>query len=573
MIIFKKVRFKNFLSYGNNYTEVILNKSPTTCITGGNGSGKSASVLDTVCYGLYGNPYRDINKPNLVNSINGGNLVVELEFDSGTKQYKIVRGMKPGIFEIYENGKLIPQDSAKLDYQKMLETQILKMNERVFRQIVLVGSANYVPFMLLKSSARRDVIEELLDIKIFSTMNSLAKEKVSSLKEQIRDVEYNIDILQEKILLQKKHIADTKKEKQDKIVSLEEDINKLNFEIENLLAENERLLSEKEQHLPKLSFKDKIESSLKKVQTLKTELSTKKKHIDGQLDFFANNTDCPVCKQHINEEHKHSLVHEHTTELESLLESLNSANQEIEKKKVGLQKLNSLSEILMNIDRKMYQISQELSVKNSQISKNRKEIDSIQKSVVSNTLKDELKENETILKSTIDTRNKLLDERTYYDVMLTMLKDNGIKSKIIKQYIPVMNSLINKYLDKFGLPIEFTLDEEFNESIKSRYRDCFSYNNFSEGEKQRIDCAILFAWRDIARMKNSINCNLLVLDETFDSSLDVQATEELLNILLASDKNTNIFVISHKADLTDKVRSHLQFEKVGNFSFKKDRPD
>ena len=567
MIIFERVSSKNFFSVGNQPVEILLNKSPTTLIVGHNGSGKSSTILDSIYFGLFGKPFRNINKPNVVNSLNGGDCVVEIDFTINNKKYRVIRGMKPNKFEIYENNKLIDQDAATRDYQKYLEENILGgLNERVFKQVVVIGSADYKPFMQLPAAQRREVIEELLDIKIFSQMLDIAKEKMSIIKESLREIDYNIELSQEKINIQKENRKKQKEENLAKKTQLQE---KISIEQKNIEEYNSKIKESqirKEDYIQKLSGQELVEKSIKDLNNLLNNLRNTLKTNKSTVDFFHDKDSCPTCKQNIAKEHKECIVKSSQDKIKEVQDAISRVDNELDKKQKYMDAFDKIQAAINKIDKIIYQFQSDISSSQKYITALQNEISDLSNSKIQSDSADVLKDLEQSHVVLKNRRIELMEDRQYYEVASSMLKDGGIKTKIIRQYIPIMNKIINEYLVRFGLPIEFTLDEQFNEVIKSRYRDGFQYNNFSEGEKQRIDTALLLAWRTIAKSKNTTNTNLLIMDETFDSSLDAGATEELLNILLEMDKHTNIFIISHKSDLSDKLRSQIEFEKSGNFT-------
>ena len=567
MIIFEKVRWKNFLSTGNLFTEIDLKRSPNTLIIGSNGSGKS-TILDALTFGLFGKPFRKINKPQLPNSINEKECVVEIEFSVGKKAYKIIRGIKPNVFEIYIDGKLLNQDAAAKDYQEVLEKNILKLNFKSFTQIVILGSASFTPFMQLSAADRRGIIEDLLDIQIFSSMNSLVKEKMGEIKDKSVQLKYDLDLTAEKIELQKQNIeehkkhndAEIEKKKQEIIVS-ETQIGHLQIDIE-LIQKHINVLNSK------ILNKDVVETKRTKLSNLENQLSNNLRKLDKEVQFYEDNHDCPTCKQTITQEWKEKQILEKQVKKGDISVALT----DIEKKIADAN----------NIINKMLEVSKHISEHNSEVIKHNASITAINKYVAKlnaeitelsnkkDNLEDEnakLKELREQLAGLVKKQKELADEKQYYEFAGTLLKDTGIKTKIIKQYLPIMNKLINKYLTAMDSFINFNMNENFEETIKSRHRDDFSYHNFSEGEKMRIDLAILFTWRQIAKLKNSVNTNLLILDEVFDSSLDTVGTDEFLKLMYDVGQDTNVFVISHKGDqLFDKFRSVIRFEKKNNFS-------
>ena len=565
MIIFKTVRWKNFLATGNNFTEIELDRNSTTLIIGENGAGKS-TILDALCFGLFGKAFRGISKPLLVNSVNSSGTLVEVEFEIGSKKFLVRRGIKPTIFEIYINGKMYNQDANVRDYQKHLEQQILKLNHRTFTQVVILGSSTFVPFMQLRSKARREVVEEILDIQIFSVMNMLLKVQLKTLLQDIRDIEYEVELNEEKIELQQKYIDDIKKNK-DKIVAEknmlhsgnEEEIFRRQSEINILVKNNDDLVSS-------IEDKCKLEENLNKLKHIKSTLIEKHKTHATIVSFFETNADCPTCEQHIDETFKQDMITKKQDEADKVLSGLSELEEEL-KKKDGRRK--EIVDIAKQIRENEVQLAKDKTGVDSLVKFNElliEEINELSENDVGKSDYDKLKEHENKLSAINVQKTMLKEDQIYSEAVKTMLQDTGIKTKVIKQYLPIMNKLINTYLSSMEFYISFTLDENFEESIKSRYRDEFRYDSFSEGEKMRIDLALLFTWRAIAKMKNSTNTNLLILDEIFDSSLDGSGTDEFLKILnTLSDEN--IFVISHKQDmLVDKFKSTIRFEKIKNFS-------
>ena len=565
MIIFKKVRWKNFLSTGNYFLEVQLDRNPTTLIVGENGSGKS-TVLDALCFVLFNKPFRQISKGQLINSINMGSTVVEIEFIIQKNHFKVIRGMKPTIFEIYCNGRMMNQDANALDTQKILEQQILKLNYRSFTQVVILGSSTFIPFMQLRSKDRREVVEGILDIKIFSLMNFLLKHKVKEVSEELKSIEYEFRLSKEKIDLQSKYIEDIKK---NKVKLIEEKVSLVNETESVKLEESKKVdaLNEEVKELqPKVSNKQEIKNSIREYHKMEAKLSNRIDENERQKKFFEENETCPVCTQDIESELKNKKIEEKHKRIEEL-------NGGIEKLKVELKSketiLNDVELLLKQIREKEVEIAKSCaSITHMQklIMSTEKDISNYKKGEVSEEDKAKLTRLSERCKIQEEQITKLREDKFYVDVARNLLMDTGIKTKIINKYLPIMNKLINGYLTSMDFYVNFTLDNNFNETIKSRHRDEFSYSSFSEGEKMRIDLALLFTWRAVAKMKNSTNTNLLILDEIFDSSLDTTGTDDFLKIL-NTFADQNVFVISHKGDtMFDKFRSVIKFEKVRNFS-------
>ena len=565
MINFNYVRWKNFLSTGNNFTEIELNRNPTTLIIGENGSGKS-TILDALCFGLFGKPFRNINKAQLVNSVNNSSAIVEVEFSIGPKSIKVIRGIKPNVFEIYINGKMHNQHANARDYQKYLEQQILKLNFRSFTQVVILGSSTFIPFMQLKSNHRREVVEEILDIQIFSLMNMILKQKLKTITEDLKNIDYQLDLTTEKISLQKKYIDDVKKnknklieEKTNLMSGNEEEVFKRTAEIASVQKENDSLLD-------KISDSDDVKKKYTKLKDIKSTLIEKHKSHSSVVDFFENNADCPTCEQHIDEVFKKEMIFNKQKQVNKFSEALEDLNTELKKSKNRQKDItdiaNKIRENEVHIARNNSSVIQ-LEKFNATL---KAEITQLETGDVSKGDYDKLKDLGEIITGFDQQKSLLREDRIYSEAARNMLQDTGIKTKIIKQYLPIMNKLINTYLTSMEFYVNFTLNENFEETIKSRHRDEFTYASFSEGEKMHIDLALLFTWRAIAKMKNSTNTNLLILDEIFDSSLDGTGTDEFLKILNTLG-DENVFVISHKQDvLVDKFRSTIKFEKVKNFS-------
>ena len=559
------MKWKNFLSTGNTFIEIQLDRNPTTLIIGENGAGKS-TILDAMCFVLFGKPFRVINKSQLVNSVNTRETLVEIEFKVRTRDYKVIRGIRPNKFEIYCNDKMVNQDANSRDYQKYLEQNILKLNYRSFTQVVILGNSTFIPFMQLRAKHRREVVEEILDIKIFSLMNMILKNKIKDLTDSLRDINYQYELTFEKIGLQENYIDDLKKNKnkiiKDKTTLLagnqEEIFNKTKQKGE-IKTENESLLND-------IDDKVKTEDKLQKLNNIRSTLVEKHKQHSGMIDFFKDNSDCPTCEQHIDEMFKKKMIVAKTDDVGKIVKGIKELKIELDKTDNRIKEIESITEKIRKNDVKIAQSNSsilELEKINTQLET---EINAFENGDVGKSYQDKLKGFQKNL-TTIETqRNTLKEDKIYSEAARTMLQDTGIKTKIIKQYLPIMNKLINTYLTSMEFYVNFTLDESFNETIKSRFRDEFTYASFSEGEKMRIDLALLFTWRAIAKMKNSTNTNLLILDEIFDSSLDGTGTDEFLKILNTLAKE-NVFVISHKGDtLYDKFGSVIKFEKVKNFS-------
>ena len=566
MIIFRYVRWKNLLSTGNYFTEVKLDNNQNTLIVGNNGSGKS-TMLDALCFGLFGKAFRNINKPSLLNSINGKDCIIEIEFDTNNKSYKVIRGIKPNVFEIYQNGELLNQDAAARDYQEILEKTILKLNYKSFTQIVILGSASFTPFMQLSSSDRRAIIEDLLDIQIFSTMNGILKDKLSNNKDLTSNKKYDIDLSQQKYELQEKYIKELKQNNDVKVKEYDEEVRSNQSVIQTLHDETANLITEVATHQTSVEEKTSVENKLKTITKLESQIESAVSKYRKDISFFQHNDDCPTCRQTIAIGFKETEIANLTTKAAECEHGLS----ELEKKLLAEQnKLNSINEVQKKIQTLQIKIATNntsITETNKYIAKLQKQIEELKQSkVVSEKEQQELKELKDSLSLLQEELRVLIQEKTYYEVASGLLKDTGIKTKIIKQYLPIINKLVNKYLASLDFFVNFNLDESFKETIKSRHRDEFTYNNFSEGEKQRIDMALMLTWRAVAKLKNSSNTNLLILDEVFDSSLDTGGTEELMKILHMLD-GVNLFVISHKGDiLQDKFSNVIKFEKVKNFS-------
>jgi len=567
MIVFKSVQWKNFLSTGNSPNKVNLNSHASTLIVGKNGEGKS-TILDALCFGLFGKPFRNIKKNQLVNSINGKNCVVEIELSIANSHYKIVRGAKPNIFDIFLNGDLVNQDAAVKDYQKVLEQQILKLNYKTFTQVVILGSASFVPFMQLPAGQRREVIEDILDIRVFSLMNNLLKEKITETKNEMIELDNKLKLITEKAKAQQKIIdslTDTKNQSiktlQDKIQSNKDIITEKSELASNLIGQISDLQKD-------IQNKESILNDIEKCKSNLSKFNQKDSTIDESIEFFNNNEVCPSCEQGIKHDHKETIIQklnkskqEHATKSDLLNEALNKLNGQLEKITQINDEITDLNITLSTENNAITMLSKlngELEQEIQDLNSNQGDIN-VEKSTLKAYAEEALKLN--------GIKMDISKKRNVQDIASILLRDTGIKTQIIKEYLPAMNKLINMYLSAMDFFVKFELDENFNEVIKSRFRDEFTYESFSEGEKMRIDLAILFTWRQIAKMKNSVNTNLLLLDEIFDSSLDVAGTDYFLSVMDKLGENNNIFVISHKGDvLLDKFQNNIRFEKTNDFS-------
>lgn len=566
MIKFKTVRWSNFLSTGSQFTEVNLDKSTTTLIIGENGSGKS-TILDAICFTLFNKPFRNINKPQLINAINQKQMVVEVEFSIGSKNFKIVRGIKPGIFEIHLNGEVLNQDAAARDYQKYLEENVLKLNYKSFTQIVILGSASFTPFMQLPTSHRREVIEDLLDIKIFSTMNDVLKEKNSSIKSKIQLLDNEIEIGKAKVKVQQDYIKNLEQDRQKKVEDTTSRIAETSTDINRLtndMGNEQSLIADLE-----LSIEDAAEKRTKnqEMTLLLRKLSTSIKAQEDHIHFYTEHDVCPTCNQDLNENLKQTAVLAHTNkvdEIESAIKTLTEQVEAIQKRLIEINNIESTisghKSNIITITTKIIANQQYAQKLNAELGAESTEVGNIDEE------KAALKSLAKVIVESSNQKIALAEERHYLDIAGLLLKDSGIKTKVIKQYLPVINKLVNKFLQAMDFFVSFELDDSFNEIIKSRHRDEFTYASFSEGEKAKIDLALLFAWRTIARMKNSASTNLLLLDEVFDGSLDVNGTDYVMTILNTLGDESNVFIISHKDALFDKFRSVIRFEKHQNFS-------
>ena len=567
MIIFKKVRFKNFLSYGNTFTEIELNKDKTTLSVGKNGFGKS-TFIDAITFALYGKPFRKVNKGQLINSINKSDMVTEIEFSIGANNYKIIRGVKPNIFEIYCNDVLVRQDAKVKDYQEQLERYILKMNYKSFTQVVILGSARYTPFMQLSAADRRSVIEDLLDIQIFSNMNSIVKDKLSVLKESIQDCKYNIELYKDKIELQKHNIKQNKKSNDELILKKQELVSNTQTELARYEETINAIFFKNVDLLSEISDISSVESKKTKLSTIEFKLKNNITKLEKENQFFISNNNCPTCRQIIDESFKQSIIDTNSAKIAELEIGNTKLQEELNLLQNRMIKISSIENLIANNNVEINKINSNVSSSKKYIDLITKEIDELkQLQNQTNDGSEKLQELVELLDSYVEKYEEYISEKSYYDFISVMLKDGGIKTRIIKQYLPILNKYINQYLTQMDFFANFNITENFEEVIKSRHRDEFTYSSFSEGQKMRIDLAILFSFRQLAKIKNSVNTNLLILDEIMDSSLDSDGTDVLMNLIPNFDNNTNIFVISHKSDqLAEKFDSVLKFDMIKNFS-------
>ena len=566
MILFETIRYKNFLSSGNLFTEINFNKSTTTLVLGTNGAGKS-TMLDALTFSLFGKSFRGINKPQLINSVNEKDCLVEIEFQIGTISWKVRRGIKPAIFEIHKNGEILNQDASSSDQQKWFEQNVLKMNYRSFTQIVILGSSNFVPFMQLTAASRREVIEDLLDIKIFSSMNSVIKNKIKFLKDNIRTLELKKESITDKISMQENFIEDIENRGKESIKDKEDKIDELCNEETSLGEEVENLGSEIEDLNKKLETYKGAKEKLRKLGNLKGKMTQKVATITEEHSFFKENTVCPTCTQDLEEEFRLNKISEAKSKAKELQNAYKELEQAIRDEEIREDHFLQISKDVSNLTNGISKNNSRIASIHRQIRDLQNEIQRTAEDLANRSVEhDKLAKFKEDLQSLTEDFYKQKENITYYDYIYSLLKDGGVKTKIIKKYLPLINQQVNKYLQMMDFYINFTLDEEFNETIQSPIHEDFTYSSFSEGEKQRIDLALLFTWREVAKIKNSTNTNLLILDEIFDSSLDGYGTDEFLKIIRYIIKDANIFVISHKGGLEDKFESVVKFEKVKGFS-------
>ena len=568
MIIFEKLKYKNFLSTGNSFTEIDLQAAPTTLVVGQNGAGKS-TMLDALSFGLFGKAHRKISKRQLINTINSKDALVEVQFTIGSKKYRIVRGIKPNVFEIYVNGVMLDQSSHAKEYQQILEKNILKLNHKSFHQIVVLGSGSFVPFMQLGQSQRRDVIEDLLDINVFSKMNQLLKEKISLLKISISENDHKLEVVDTKIKSQKKYIRDLTAITTANRKKKESEIKELREKIKSLTKQNSKLSKSIEELLP--TYTDQLQAltdKKTKLTTYNTQFKTKVKAVVKESKFFEENESCPTCEQTISEDLRKEKLATTQKKAKELNQAMEMASEELSNINSKIDDVNEQISIIQKDQTEMYSNNKSISQFQNQVDNIQTDIDEL----VNNTgnmgqANDDLERLNDQKHECQDEKYRLNEQASYNRVASELLKDTGIKTKIIKQYIPVINQLTNQYLQILDFFVHFDLDENFQETIRSRHRDSFTYDSFSEGEKQRIDLSLLFTWRQVAKMKNSVATNLLILDETFDSSLDDDGVDNLMKIINSLGGDTNVFVISHKAELEDaQFEDKLIFSKNKNFS-------
>jgi DNA repair exonuclease SbcCD ATPase subunit len=562
---FSVVRYKNILSTGNSWTEIKLDQNKSTLIVGENGAGKS-TILDAICFALYGKPFRKINKPQLLNSINQKGLEVEVEFKTSGKNYKIKRGIKPNLFEIWRDGELVNQDAAARDYQVYLEENVLKMNFKSFGQIVVLGSSTFVPFMQLPAASRREVIEDLLDIQIFTTMNTLLKEKVQTNKEEVQEIKYQIDLLTDRIQSAKEHNESIREMRAVEVDKLKAKVKEQVTFVESEQKIVEGIESKMDDLIASISDKADVNKKYSDMVDIGRNLETKKKKIVKEIAFYADNDNCPTCRQGIEHDFKEHTISTHNEKLQEIEKAEADLEARVSKIEARKFEIGEVEDEISALHLQAGEHRANIKLAMSGLKNIKKELEDAEKSAeeIDTTKIQELADS---LKSYSNKQEQLVNDKEVLAVVSSMLKDGGIKTRIIKQYVPVMNKLINKYLSAMDFFVDFQLDENFNETIKSRFRDVFSYASFSEGEKLRIDLALLFTWRAVSKLRNSVSTNLLIMDEIMDSSLDNAGTEEFLKIINELTADSNIFIISHKGDqLYDKFDNVIRFEKVKNFS-------
>ena len=566
MITFEKIRWKNFLSTGNQFTEVELDKKSTTLIIGSNGAGKS-TILDALCFSLYGKAFRKINKPQLINTTNEKGCVVEIEFSVNSTSWKVVRGIKPNVFEIYRDDQPLDQSASAVDQQRWLEQTVLKMNYKSFTQIVILGSSSFVPFMQLPVNSRREVVEDLLDIRIFSSMNVLIKEKIRSIKDDIRTLDLKKENLKDKVQMQKDFIEELEKRGNDNITQKKEKITALLASVNGYVHENDELESSSISLQKELEEVQGATKKLREFGNVKGKLSQKISNLVKEHKFFTDNTTCPTCTQSIEETFRINKIKDSQDKAQSLQQGYKELEEAIKKEELRESTFQRISKEITQLLHGISQNNTRISGCQQQITQLESEIQTITEQLENrNTEHEKLEDFKDRLQQTFEKVGEKKEETYYHDFAYGVLKDGGVKAMIIKKYLPLINQSVNKYLQMMDFYINFKLDEEFNETIETPIHEDFTYSSFSEGEKMRIDLALLFTWREVARFKNSVNTNLLIMDEVFDSSLDGFGTEDFLKIIRFTIKDCNIFVISHKSGLDDKFGEVLQFEKTRGFS-------
>jgi DNA repair exonuclease SbcCD ATPase subunit len=567
MILFKTVRYKNFLSSGNVFTQIDLDRSKTTLIIGDNGAGKS-TMLDALTFGLFGKPFRNVNKPQLVNSVNERDAVVEVEFLVGKKHILVRRGIKPNFFEIETDGTQLQQNANVRDFQEFLEKNVLKLNYKSFTQIVILGNSSFVPFMQLKAADRRDIIEDLLDIQIFSSMNNILKTYAIDNKIKIDETKLARDLLENKIDLKENYILQLKRKTKTLITKYEKDIKKSLDEKDSRIKQIDEINKSVEEFLNEVSDAKQVNDKHDKLTEYQRSILRNVDSEQKNISFFESNDDCPTCKQNIDHAFKHKEIIQKQKKIEEFKSAVDKIDEELDETRNRLSAIQSIQENIQNHQTTIQSINNGISVIDQYVKKQQENINHLEQDTGDiNDERKKLKEYGKEFKEIEVQTEELIEEKFIHETARNILKDEGIKSRIIKQYLPIMNKLINKYLTQMNFFVSFNLDENFNEEIKSRYRDDFTYDSFSEGEKMRIDLSLLFTWRTVAKLKNSVNTNLLILDEVFDSSLDGDGTDEFMKIVNEQGTTTNVFVISHKGDtLYDKFRVHMKFEKRKNFS-------
>lgn len=568
MILFSKVRWKNILSTGDTWTEINFTRSKSTLIVGENGAGKS-TILDAICFALYGKPFRKINKPQLINSINRKNLVVEIEFSIGTKQYLVRRGLKPSLFDIVCNGVAFDQNADAREFQEMFEKNILKLNFKSFQQIVILGSASFTPFMQLSAADRRSIIEDLLDIQIFTTMNTLLKEKIQNNKDELQSASFDIKLYGEKIELHNKLVTTIKQNKEQTIDGKKKQLGEVGCNLQICLDSIKELHDEISRLNGQIADEDTVSNKYDNFLSLERSGEDKIKSLKKEIEFLEHHDTCPTCTQHIDDQFKSDAAKQKQKKINTIKKTIDEFQSNKETLNNRLKEISDVHSIVQEKTLKIQDYETHCKIYQNTIKLIEEEIESLTNQIDDQTDSDaeELQAIKRSLKAAITTKEDLLKDKAVLDVAYVLLKDSGVKTKIIRQYVPVINKLVNKYLAAMDFFVNFELNENFEETIKSRHRDEFSYESFSEGEKMRIDLALLFTWRAISKLRNSASTNLLIMDEVFDSSLDNNGTEEFLKIISTLTADTNLFIISHKGDqLFDKFHSLIKFQKVKNFS-------